>query len=174
MLKATVKVVTSLCVAPAAALVCHRAEAQDVGDPAWFARSGRVTSAGESMIFLPRGASPGALRFTAARSVRVDPVEHPREQAPDLSQAPLHATPPFPSRRGTSRARWGRGGFCGVLPCCRWTSSSTRAAAGAPGAAGAAQRVLVWSISSHVSGRAVVSPGRHQPGRFKRTPCGSS
>ena len=41
-------------------------------------------------------------------------------------------------------------------------------------AAGAAQGVLVWAISSCVSGRAMVSPGRHQPGRCKRTPRGSS
>ena len=46
--------------------------------------------------------------------------------------------------------------------------------AGAARAAGAAQGALVWTISSCVSGRTMVSPGRHQPGRCKRTPCGSS
>ena len=33
---------------------------------------------------------------------------------------------------------------------------------------------LVKAISSCVSGRAMASPGRHQPRRCKRTPCGSS
>ena len=31
----------------------------------------------------------------------------------------------------------------------------------------------MWAISSCVSGRVMVSAGRHQPDRCKRTPCGS-
>ena len=50
-------------------------------------------------------------------------------------------------------------------------SSSTSAAAGA---AGAAQRELVWAISSCVSGRTMAAPGRHQSGRCRRTARGSS
>ena len=96
-------------------------------------------------------------------------------QPPDLAQAPLHApSSTGPTCRGTSRQRQGRQGLCGVLPCCHWAgSSSTSAAAGTARAAGAVQGVLVWAISSCVSDRAMVSPGR-QAGRCKRTPCGSS
>ena len=53
-------------------------------------------------------------------------------------------------------------------------SSSTSAAPSAAEPAGAAQGVQVWAISSCVSGRAMVSPGCHQPRRCKQTPCGSS
>ena len=47
-------------------------------------------------------------------------------------------------------------------------SSSTGAAAGA------AQGVLMLASSSCMSGRSMASPGRHQAGRCKRMPCGSS
>ena len=50
-------------------------------------------------------------------------------------------------------------------------SSSTGAATGVTGAA---RGVLTWASSSCVSGRSMASPGRHQAGRCKRTPCGSS
>ena len=40
--------------------------------------------------------------------------------------------------------------------------------------AAAARGVLMQASSSCVSGRSMVSPGRHQAGRCKRMPCGSS
>ena len=55
----------------------------------------RVTSAGDSRLHLPSGASRGTAPFPAIRSVRVDPVEYPGAQALDLTQAPLHAPSPF-------------------------------------------------------------------------------
>ena len=82
-----------------------------------------------------------------------------------------------PTCRGTSRARWGSAWILRRFAMLPLGSSSKSAAAGVAGAAGApraAQGVLVWAMSSCVSGRAMVSPGRHQPGRCKRTPCGSS
>ena len=68
--------------------------------------------------------------------------------------------------RGTCRQRWGRSGFYGASYRCRWARRQR-----AVGAVGAEQRVLVWATSSCVSGRAVVSPGGHQPGRLQRTKC---
>ena len=50
-------------------------------------------SAAESKVLMPSSASAGAA-FPAAR-VGFGPVAHPGAQAPDLSQAPLHATSPF-------------------------------------------------------------------------------
>ena len=55
----------------------------------------RVTSAGDSKVFLLSCAARGALRFQLVRSVLVDPFEHPRAQPPDLAQAPLHVPSPL-------------------------------------------------------------------------------
>ena len=73
----------------------------------------RVTSARESKVFLSSGPARGALRFQRYG------------QSPWTSHKHAACTiaVPFstgPTCRGTSRARWGRRGFCGVLPCCRW------------------------------------------------------
>ena len=96
-----------------------------------------------------------------------------------LSHAPSHAPPPLclplvQQCRETSRAQWGRRQFYGVFLQLPLDSSSTSAAAGAAGAVGTVQGAVVWTIPSCVSGQAMPSPGCHQRGRCKRTPCGSS
>ena len=135
----------------------------------------RVMSVGESKVFLPSGSAGDALRFPR----QVDPVEHPGAQALDFSQAPQHAPPPLCPPHWSNMSRnqsrtmgstWNLRRFAVLLLGSYFTS----AAAGVGGAAGVARGVLTWAISSCESGRSMVSPGRHQTGRCKRTPCGSS
>ena len=108
----------------------------------------RVTSAGDSKVFLPSGA---ARAFPAVRSAVVDPVKHPWAQALDLLQAPQYAPSPL------------------CLPLVKHVKNQSRtsAAAGVAGAAGAAQGVVMSAISSCVSRRSTVSPGRHETGRSR-------
>ena len=145
--------VESLCVEPIAhqASDRQRAEAQDVGHPH-----------DDSKVLLPSGASAGALR--AVQSIPVGPVKHPGAQAPDLSQAACPMTALCSTGgtcRGTSGARWGRG-LCGVLPCCRWARLQREQRLGWLERLERHRGVLTQAISSCVSGRAAVSPGRHQ------------
>ena len=105
-----------------------------------------------------------------------DPVEHPGAKSLNLTQEPLHAPSSFcppvvHMSRNQSRTKgstWILRRFAVLL----LGSSSTSAEAGV--GEGGAQAVLVWAISSCVSGRLMVSPGRHQSGRSERTPRGSS
>ena len=101
--------------------------------------------------------------FPAVRSVRVDPVEHPGAHAPDLTQAlryaPLSSCPPVAGHVEEPVAHEGvevdSAAFCRAARWARlqrvqrleWVGRS--------------KRVLVWAISSCVSG--------HQSGRCERT-----
>ena len=55
----------------------------------------RVTSAGDSKVFLPSGSCSWRAPFPAVRSVLVDPVEQPGARALDLTQAPRYAPVSF-------------------------------------------------------------------------------
>ena len=81
----------------------------------------RVMSAGDSNFFPAKRRCSCRAPFPAVGSVRVDPIEQPGTQPLDLtacSVAVLFST--GPTCRGTNRERWGRRGFGGLLPCCRW------------------------------------------------------
>ena len=103
--------------------------------------------------------------FPAVGSVPFEPVGHPRAEALDLAQAsPLcprlegHVDEPV-AHDGADFAAFRRAAAGLVFnECSGWVR----------------RHRLVWTISSCVSGRTMVSPGRHQPSRCKRTPCGSS
>ena len=105
--------------------------------------------------------------FPGVRSVRVDPLEHPGAQALDFAQALRHAPLPFcpPAVQHVEEPV-----AHGVLPCCCWARLQRVQRLEW---VGGAQSVLVWAISSCVSGRVMAPPGRHQSGRCKRTPRGS-
>ena len=146
----------------------------------------RVTSTGESTLFLPSGAARVTLRFQRYGMFKVDPVENHGATSLDIAQAPLCAPSPFcppPVQQAEEPAAHDGvdldvAAFCRaaaglVLNECSGWSGRGRGRDDRE-AAGAAQGVEMRAISSCVSGRSMVSPGRHQAGRCKRMPHGSS
>ena len=129
------------------------------------------------MCSLSRVMSAGECAMRCRWRAVPDPVEHPGVKNAGSHPSIVVCSIAVLSSsgrtcRGTSCARRGRPGLCGVLPRCCWARLLRVQRLDWVGEG--AQGVLVWAISSCLSGRSMAPPGRHQAGRCKRAPCGSS
>ena len=141
----------------------------------------RVVSAGDSTLLLPRVSARAALRFQRQGVFGLIPSNIPGRSlwTSHKHRCMLHRVSVFHwSNMSKNQSRTvGSTSTLRRFAVLLLGSSSTSAAAevgGAAGAAGAARGVLMRASSSCVSGRSMVSPGRHQAGRCKRMPSGSS